>query len=148
MGALANAMLQAGGSVTGVIPDALVAKEVAHQGLSDLRVVSSMHERKAQMAELADAFLALPGGCGTFEEFFEVLTWAQLGIHDKPCGLLNVAGYYDPLLQLLEGGVEERFIRAEHREMVLVADSPETLYSKMLAYQPPVVEKWIDLSES
>jgi uncharacterized protein (TIGR00730 family) len=148
MGAIANATLQAGGDVIGVIPDALVAKEVAHQGLSDLRVVSTMHERKALMAELADGFGALPGGCGTFEEFFEVLTWAQLGIHEKPCGLLNVQGYYDPLLALLETGVSSRFIRDEHREMVLVAQSPEELHAKMLAYHPPVVEKWIDLSES
>lgn len=148
MGAVANATLQAGGDVIGVIPDALVAKEVAHQGLSDLRIVSTMHERKALMAELADGFVALPGGCGTFEEFFEVLTWAQLGIHEKPCGLLNVQGYYDPLLALLETGVASRFIRDEHREMVLVAHSPEELHAKMLAYHPPVVEKWIDLSES
>jgi uncharacterized protein (TIGR00730 family) len=122
MGQVADAALAAGAHVLGVIPEALQAREVAHLGLPDLRVVSSMHERKALMAQLADAFVALPGGAGTLEEFFEVWTWALLGIHRKPCGILNVAGYFDGLLAFIDHSVAQQFVRPEHRAMVLVDD--------------------------
>jgi uncharacterized protein (TIGR00730 family) len=144
MGALADAVLEARGHVTGVIPKALVAKEVAHTGLSDLRVVASMHERKAVMSDLADGFIALPGGWGTLEEFFEVLTWGQLGLHQKPCGLLNVRGFFDGLLSFVDHSIDERFVRRENRAMVLVASSPDPLLDLLERYVPPVVEKWID----
>ena len=144
MGALADAALAAGGHVTGVIPQALVAKEVAHAGLSDLRVVASMHERKALMADLADGFIALPGGWGTLEEFFEVLTWGQLGLHQKPCGLLNVRGYFDGLLSFIDHSIEERFVRRENRSMVLVDVSSEALLDRFEQYVPLAAEKWID----
>ena len=148
MGALADAVLAAGGHVTGVIPESLVAKEVAHRGLSELRVVASMHERKAVMNDLADGFIALPGGWGTLEEFFEVLTWAQLGLHRKPCGLLNVHGYYDGLLSFIDHSVNERFVRTENRAMVLVANGAEELLQRLEDYVPPSVEKWIDKAET
>lgn len=144
MGIAADAALAAGGEVIGVIPHALVVREVGHTGLSDLRVVDTMHERKALMAELSDGFLALPGGIGTLEEWFEVWTWGQLGLHGKPFGLLNVAGYYDPLLAMLDQMVGERFLRDTHRAMVLVDDDPERLLDRLAAYTPPRVEKWID----
>jgi uncharacterized protein (TIGR00730 family) len=144
MGALADAVLAAGGHVTGVIPEALVAKEVAHAGLSDLRVVASMHERKAVMADLADGFIALPGGWGTLEEFFEVLTWGQLGLHRKPCGLLNVRGYFDGLLAFIDHSINERFVRRDNRALVLVGDAPDALLDRFEQYVPPAVEKWID----
>jgi uncharacterized protein (TIGR00730 family) len=143
MGALADAVLAARGHVTGVIPEALVAKEVAHDGLSDLRIVASMHERKAVMAELADGFIALPGGWGTLEEFFEVLTWAQLGLHQKPCGLLNVRGYFDGLLSFIEHSIHERFVKRENRSMVIVSSSPGALLELLDRYVAPPVEKWI-----
>ena len=120
MTVIADAVLELNGHVTGVIPGSLVGKEVAHRGLSDLRVVQSMHERKALMAELSDGFIAMPGGIGTMEEFFEVLSWAQLGIHEKPCGLFNVAGYYDPLIQFLDHAVTEDFIKPKHRALLIV----------------------------
>jgi uncharacterized protein (TIGR00730 family) len=123
-----------------VIPNALVSKEVAHRGLSELRVVNSMHERKALMAELSDGFIALPGGIGTMEEFFEVLSWAQLGIHNKPCGLLNVSGYYDPLIEFLDHAVSQDFVKAKHRALLIVEHEPITLldrFAKILA-APPV----------
>lgn len=148
MGILADAVLKAGGHVIGVIPQSLVDLEVAHTGLPDLRVVSSMHERKALMADLADGFIALPGGIGTLEEFCEILTWAQLGMHQKPCGVINVAGYFDHLMAFLDHSVNERFLRPEHRSMVLVAGDPETLLDHLDAYQPPRLEKWIDRSNS
>ncbi len=148
MGVLADAVLAAGGQVTGVIPESLVAKEVAHRGLSELRVVASMHERKAVMNELADGFMALPGGWGTLEEFFEVLTWAQLGLHRKPCGLLNVHGYYDGLLSFIDHSVNERFVRTENRAMVLVANGAEELLQRLEDYVPPNVEKWIDKADT
>jgi uncharacterized protein (TIGR00730 family) len=144
MGAVADAVLAGHGRVTGVIPEALVAKEVAHAGLTELRVVRSMHQRKAIMAELADGFIALPGGLGTFEELFEVLTWAQLGLHRKPCALLNVEGFFAPLLALIAHAIEERFIRPEHASMVLVSPSPDGLLDMLAAYQPPMADKWID----
>src|SRR5690606_16310762 len=125
MGALAEAALEAGGSVFGVIPGALMNREVAHMELTDLRVVGSMHERKSQMAALADAFLALPGGLGTLEGFFEILTWAQLGFHGKPCGLLNVNGFYDPLVSFLDHMVRQGFLSRAHRSMVVVEADPE-----------------------
>ncbi|HKW67994.1 MAG TPA: TIGR00730 family Rossman fold protein [Terriglobales bacterium] len=144
MGAVADAVLAAGGEVTGVMPRSLVEREVAHSKLRDLRVVGSMHERKALMAELADAFIALPGGLGTLEEFFEVWTWAQLGEHSKPLGMLNVAGYYDPLLVFFDHLVNERFIHPEHRAMVLVEQDSAILLSRLTVYNPPLVSKWID----
>lgn len=127
MGILADAAIQQGGEVIGVIPEALVAMELAHRGVTELRVVRSMHERKALMAELSDAFVALPGGYGTFEEFFEVLTWAQLGLHGKPCGVLDVGGYFGPLLAMLDHATESGFLEPAHRAMVLVADTPDEL---------------------
>src|SRR6185295_4721603 len=144
MGTVANAARAAGGEVIGVIPRALVELEVAHAGLADLRVVASMHERKAMMAELSDGFIALPGGLGTLEELFEVLTWGQLGLHQKPCGLLNVQGYFDGLLSFIDRCVDEGFLRLEHRSMVLVSDSPAVLLELLEDYEPPAVEKWID----
>jgi len=148
MGVLANAVLAAGGHVIGVIPQALVDLEVAHAGLPDLRVVDSMHERKALMADLADGFIALPGGLGTLEELFEILTWQQLGLHAKPCGLIDVARYFDPLLRFLDHAVAERFIRPEHRAMVLVAEDADTLLDRFEQYQPPPRDKWIDRSSA
>ena len=148
MGAVADAVLAAGGTVTGVIPGALAEKEVAHSGLTDLRVVSSMHERKALMSELADGFVALPGGWGTLDELFEILTWAQLGIHRKPCGLLNVSGYFDGLLSFLEHSHVEGFVRREYQSMITVADSPGALLDRLATYRPPLVEKWIDLAST
>ena len=147
MGALADAALAAGGHVIGVIPESLLAKEVGHRGLPDLRVVKTMHERKALMAELSDGFIALPGGFGTFEEFFEVLTWSQLGLHAKPCGVLNIAGFFTPLLQLIDHAVAEGFIRPAHRELVLADDSLERLLERMKQFKPPTVHKWIDRDE-
>lgn len=148
MGAVADTVLAVRGHVTGVIPEALVAKEVAHTALSDLRVVASMHERKAMMGDLADGFIALPGGLGTLEEFFEVLTWAQLGLHRKPYGLLNVCGFFDDLLAFLEHSIHERFVRREHRAMVIVSSSPDSLFEQFDQYVPPIVPKWIDAAET
>ena len=148
MGVLADAALAAGGEVTGVIPRALWEREVGHAALPDLRVVETMHERKALMAELADGFVALPGGLGTLEEFFEVWTWAQLGIHAKPCGVLNVAGFFDPLLAFLDHAVAARFVREVHRAMVLVEPEPDALLDRMVAYRAPAVAKWMSASES
>jgi uncharacterized protein (TIGR00730 family) len=143
MGALAEAALKAGGEVIGVMPRALVAKEVADLRLADLRVVGSMHERKALMAELADGFLALPGGFGTFEEFCEVLTWTQLGFHAKPCGLLNVEGYYDHLLKLFDHAAAEGFLKPRHRAMVLCDTDPAALVERLLAFEVTHEDKWI-----
>jgi uncharacterized protein (TIGR00730 family) len=130
MNVVANTVLELGGSVTGVIPSALVSKEVAHRGLTELRVVGSMHERKALMAEFSDGFVALPGGIGTMEELFEVLSWAQLGLHDKPCGLLNIAGYYDSLVSFLDGAVEKDFLRPKHRALMLVEEDAAALLDR------------------
>jgi uncharacterized protein (TIGR00730 family) len=148
MGVIADAALAAGGSVTGVMPSMLVAKEVAHNGLTDLRVVSSMHDRKALMSDLSDGFIALPGGWGTWEEFFEVLTWSQLGLHQKPCGLLNVDGYFDRLLSFIEHSIDEGFVKREYRTMISVAASPGALLDAFVSYRPAVVEKWIDLAST
>jgi uncharacterized protein (TIGR00730 family) len=144
MGAIADAVLAAGGRVTGVIPKALVEKEVAHGGLTDLRIVTSMHERKALMADLADAFIALPGGWGTLDEMFEILTWAQLGLHRKPCGLLNVLGYFDRLLWFLDYTMEQGFVRREYRAWLAMSDGPTALLDALQSQTPPVVAKWID----
>ena len=148
MGVLADAVLAGQGHVTGVIPEALLAREVAHEGLSDLRVVASMHERKAVMASLADGFMALPGGWGTLEELFEVLTWAQLGLHRKPCGLLNVRGYFDGLLSFMEHSIDEGFVRREHHAMVIVSSSPDALLDRFDEHVPPAVTKWIGEAET
>ncbi len=147
MGAVADAVLSKGGDVIGVMPQALVDKEIAHKGLSDLRVVGSMHERKALMAELADGFIALPGGLGTFEELFEVWTWAQLGYHRKPCALLNAGGFYDKLTDFLDDVVERGFVKPIHRAMLIVESEPATLIEAMRAYEPPKVDKWIKAGE-
>ncbi len=143
MGVVADACLAAGGKVVGVIPRALMEWEVGHEGLSRLEVVDSMHTRKARMAELADGFIALPGGLGTFEELFEILTWAQLGFHSKPTALLNVEAYYQPLIQLMDRGVGEGFMKAENRGLLLVEDNVVALLRAMAAYHPPAVGKRI-----
>jgi uncharacterized protein (TIGR00730 family) len=148
MGALADAMVDAGGEAVGVIPQALVDREIAHPGLSELRVVSSMHERKALMAELADAFVALPGGMGTLEELFEVYTWTQLGLHSKPLGLLDVRGYYAKLVAFLDHTVAERFMTVEHREMLVVEQRAEALLEAFRRWRPPGRSKWIDRSQT
>lgn len=143
MGALADEVLRAGGSAVGVIPRSLVERERAHQGLTQLHVTESMHERKAVMAELADGFVALPGGVGTMEELFEIWTWAQLGIHHKPCGLLNAAGYYEKLVAFLDVATAERFVRPEQRGMLIVADTAEMLLDRLERYEPPRTERSI-----
>jgi uncharacterized protein (TIGR00730 family) len=144
MAALADSMMDELGDIIGVIPRMLVEREVANRALTDLRIVESMHERKALMAELADGFIALPGGIGTLEEFFETWTWGQLGMHAKPCGLLNVAGYFDPLLEFLDHAVAEKFVRDVHRAMVVVESDPAELLARFEAYEPPRVVKWIN----
>jgi uncharacterized protein (TIGR00730 family) len=144
MGIVADAALQDGGKVIGVIPHNLETKELAHRGLTELRVVSSMHERKAMMADLADAFIALPGGIGTLEEMFEIWTWGQLGLHHKPCGLLNLNGYYDALWVFLKGMVEQKFLRPEHWEMMMVDTHPENLLQRFQSYTPPQTHKWLE----
>jgi len=144
MGAVADSALAAGGHVIGVIPHAIVEREVAHPGLPDLRVVASMHERKALMADLSDGFIAMPGGWGTFEELFEVLTWSQLGLHQKPCGLLNVDGYFDPLIAMLRHAVDEGFVRGDSVASLPVASSVNDLLDLFAAYRPPFTERWID----
>ncbi len=143
MGAVADAVLAGGRAVTGVIPEALVSRKLAHTGLTDLRIVQTMHERKSIMADLADAFVALPGGWGTFEELFEALTWAQLRIHQKPCALFNVAGYYDPLLAFLNHSLSEGFVRDHQARMVLYADNANALLDELGRYVPSAGEKWV-----
>ncbi|MEO8008688.1 MAG: TIGR00730 family Rossman fold protein [Betaproteobacteria bacterium] len=142
MGMIADSMLQAGGEVIGVIPQSLVAKEVAHHGVTELRVVDTMHQRKALMNELSDAFIALPGGFGTLDEFFEILTWSQLGIHNKPSGLLNVCGYYDSLLAMLDHAVNERFLRPAHRALVLADSDADSLLQRLATFSPVQAGKW------
>lgn len=148
MGTIADAAIAAGGKVIGVIPRALATKEIAHSGLSELHVVDSMHERKAMMAELADAFIAMPGGFGTLEEFCEVLTWAQLGLHRKPHGLLNVAGFYDALLGFFDHAVNQRFVRSVHRNLVIAEADPACLLDLLSKAHPPSLNKWIDLDQT
>jgi hypothetical protein len=148
MGAVADAVLERGGKVTGVIPSSLATREVAHAGLDELIVVSSMHERKARMAELSDGFIALPGGWGTIEEMFEMLTWAQLGFHEKPCGLLNAAAYYDHLFAFLEHAIEQKFVKEENRPMIMMDDSAARLLDRFKVYRAPKVRKWIGADET
>lgn len=143
MGRVADAALAEGGHVTGVIPQSMVDREIAHTGITDLRVVASMHERKALMEQLSDGFIALPGGMGTLEELCEVLTWGQLGLHTKPCGLLNVRGYYAPLLEFFDSAIDHGFMRPPHRTMILVETDPDALLTRMASYTAPVVEKWL-----
>ncbi len=148
MGAVADRVLERGGEVIGVIPKSLARRELLHAGVPDTRVVGSMHERKALMAELADEFVALPGGYGTFEEFFEIVTWAQLGLHDKSVGLLNVAGYFDPLVRLIDHSIEEGFVAPQHRNLVVVGEEPGPLLDALAGHHPPPVEKWLEPEES
>jgi uncharacterized protein (TIGR00730 family) len=148
MGAVADAVLERGGKVTGVIPHSLATREVSHTGLDELFVVASMHERKAKMAELSDGFIALPGGWGTIEEIFEMLTWAQLGFHEKPCGLLNVASYYDSLFAFLDSAIEQRFVKEEYRPMMMMDHSPGALLDRFSVYRAPRVKKWIGPEET
>jgi uncharacterized protein (TIGR00730 family) len=149
MGRLADAVLGEGGEAIGVLPEALVEKEIGHPGLSDLRVVGSMHERKALMADLADGFVAAPGGLGTVEELFEVYTWAQLGLHRKPCALLDVDGYYEGIARFLAHAVEERFLREDHRAMLIVEREPAALLDRLGRFEPEaVVPKWIDRDQT
>lgn len=143
MGVLADSVLEAGGRITGVIPHALVARELAHQGLTALHVVDSMHERKALMAELADGFLALPGGFGTLEEFAEAVTWTQLGLQAKPCGLLNVAGFYDGLLAFLAHALQQEFLRPTHSQIVVADADPVALLDRLSRWSPPAVTRWL-----
>jgi len=147
MGVVSDAVISAGGEAHGVITEALAAKELAHQGLSSLRVVPTMHERKAAMADAADAFVMLPGGYGTFDEFFEVLSWTQLGIHDKPCGVLDVAGFFDPLRALVDGAVAAGFVHPAHRDLVIVDDDPGRLLDRLAGWQRVEVSKWLGRAE-
>ena len=148
MGTVADAALEADGKVIGVIPKALVDREIAHEHLTKLHVVGSMHERKALMADLSDGFIALPGGNGTLEEFFEVLTWAQLGEHRKPCGLLNIGGYYDPLLTVFYHMVDKGFLAEKHRLIVQVESTTEDMLSALFQYVPPDTVKWMDRTDT
>ena len=144
MGAIADAVLAAGGAAIGVIPEHLMTREIGHKQLTKLHIVHSMHERKAMMADLSDAFIALPGGFGTLEEFFEVLTWSQLGLHLKPCGIVNVLGYYTPLLAMLDHAVSERFLKPQNRALVLARETPAELLQALAEWRPVHVEKWLD----
>ena len=148
MGKIADTVLAEGGRVIGVIPKSLADKEVAHEGLTELQIVDSMHTRKAMMEELSDGFIALPGGFGTFEELCEIITWAQLGFHSKPCGFLNVDGYYDPLIDLFDKATAERFVHPEHRKLVLIEKDIEKMFGKMVEYRAPKLEKWLDREET
>lgn len=147
MGTVADAVLGNGGEAHGVITRALQEKEIAHLGLTSLRVVETMHERKAAMADASEAFVMLPGGLGTFEEFFEVLSWTALGIHAKPCGVLDVDGFYDPLRDLLDGGVRSGFVHPVHRDMVLIDSDPARLLDRLAAWTPVIVPKWLDRAQ-
>lgn len=148
MGVVADEVLRLGGNAVGVIPEALMRKELAHAGLTQLHVTPSMHARKTLMAELADAFVALPGGIGTMEEMFEIWTWGQLGLHRKPCGLLNVAGYYDALIAFLDHAAGEQFVRPDQRRMLVVESAPAVLLDRLAAYTPPELSKWVGLGET
>lgn len=147
MGSVADEVLRLGGEAVGVIPQALMRKELAHAGLTEMHVTPSMHARKTLMAELSDAFVALPGGIGTFEELFEVWTWGLLGFHDKPCAILNVGGYYDRLVEFLDHASAEEFVRPVHRGMLIVESDPELLLERFSAYQPPAQPKWVKSDE-
>jgi len=144
MGALADAALEAGGDVTGVITRALQEKEIAHRGLSELRVVETMHERKAAMSDLSDAFVMLPGGFGTWDEFMEAVTWAQLGIHSKACGVLEVGNFFGPLKAMLDMATNQRFIRPEHRDLIIMGADGGALLDRLLSWQPRHMAKWLD----
>jgi len=144
MGVLADTVLARGGQTIGVIPRMLWDREVGHRGLSDLRIVETMHERKALMAELSDGFIAMPGGIGTLDEFFEIWTWAQLGVHRKPCGVFNVAGYFDPMLAMIDNMIARKFLRPEYRGMVIVESELSPLLARMASYDPPNIAKWLD----
>jgi len=144
MGAIADSVLEAGGEAIGVIPEHLMSREIGHNRLTKLHIVRSMHERKAVMSDLSDAFIALPGGFGTLEEFCEVLTWSQLGLHAKPCGIVNVLGYYTPLLAMLDHAVQERFLKPQNRALVLARDKPAELLQALEDWRPVHVEKWLD----
>ena len=146
MGVLADTILEAGGEAIGVMPQSLIDREIGHRGLTELKVVDSMHERKAQMARLSDAFVAVPGGIGTLEELIEVYTWSQLGIHHKACGVLNVRGYYDHLAAFLDHAVTQGFLRPQHRAVLSVAGEPAELLDRLAAYVPPAVGKWTELA--
>jgi uncharacterized protein (TIGR00730 family) len=148
MGRIAAATLQAGGRVVGVIPGAVMNRELAHQELTELRVVRSMHERKSEMAELSDAFVALPGGLGTLEEFCEVLTWAQLGLHGKPCALLDVGGFFQPLIRFLDHTAREGFMSRAHRDMVIVEEDPEAMLRRLRSYVAPTTPRWIESGQT
>ncbi|MEL7524914.1 MAG: TIGR00730 family Rossman fold protein [Pseudomonadota bacterium] len=148
MGTVADGALKAGGEVIGVLPRALEEKELAHEGLNELHLVGSMHERKALMADLSDAFIALPGGAGTLEEIFEVWTWGQLGYHQKPCGFLNVEGYYDQLIAFLDHQTQEAFTKKAMREMVQIASTPQALIGLFNSYEAPDTPKWINRDET
>jgi hypothetical protein len=148
MGCLAQAALDAGGVVVGIIPGALMNREVAHHDLTDLRIVGSMHARKSEMVDISDAFIALPGGLGTLEGFCEILTWAQLGFHGKPCGILDVGGYYKPLVGFLDHMVREGFLSESHRAMVVVEAEPEALLGRLRAYEAPLVHQWIGAGQT
>lgn len=148
MGVIADAVLENGGEVIGVIPEALVNRELAHSAVSEMIIVNSMHERKAKMAALSDGFIAMPGGYGTFEEFCEIITWAQLGLHQKPCAILNVEGYYDPLLALFDHAVAEGFLHPSNRRLVIQEEDPHRLLDLLERYKTPPMEKWIDRDES
>jgi uncharacterized protein (TIGR00730 family) len=148
MGVLADSALAGGAEVIGVMPRALFGREIGHDGLTELRMVDSMHERKAQMADLADAFVALPGGLGTLEELIEMCSWSQLGLHRKACGALNVRGYYDGLAAFVDHAVAEGFILPEHRAVLTVADDPTELMDRLAAFEPPSVAKWLDRGQA
>ena len=148
MGLIADSVLSLGGRAVGVIPHALAQKEVAHKGLTELHITQSMHERKTLMAELSDGFIAMPGGIGTFEEIFEVWTWAQLGIHAKPCGLLNVGGYYDALTTFLDHATAEQFLKPPHRSLLVIESGADALLDRFASYQAPGIQKWLNTGES
>lgn len=148
MGVIADTVLAEGGQVTGVIPSALATKDVIHGGLTETHVTDNMHARKAKMAELSDAFVALPGGYGTLEELFEVVTWGQLGLHNKPLGILNTGGYYDGLLEWIDAAVAESFIKPEHRKLIIAGSEPDALFEALMRHDPPAVEKWIRADET
>ena len=148
MGILADNVLKLGGQAVGVIPKALAHKEVAHQNLTELHITQSMHERKMLMAELADGFVALPGGIGTLEELFEIWTWAQLGFHSKPCGLLNIDGYYDLLIGFLDHALTEQFLKKHHHGLLMVEETSDALLERFANYQPPVAKHWVGKNET